>query len=89
MATDQSKLWLSLSSKQCPNPCSGHPPVYQDLSTCHDWPVKKAIVNLSIRMKGNSKRTSGNSLSLPGAQNKDLGAALQTLLGLRWSLYIS
>ena len=34
----------------------GPPPVYQDLSTRHDWPVKKAIVDLPIRMKGNSKR---------------------------------
>ena len=56
------------------------PHVYQDLSTRHDWPVKKAIVNLPIRMKGNSKRTSGNSLNPLGAQNKDLAAASQTLL---------
>ena len=31
-------------------------------------------------MKGNSKRTSGNSLSPLGAQNKDIGAASQTIL---------
>ena len=31
----------------------------------HDWPAKKAFVDLPIKMKGNSKRTSGNSLS-PG-----------------------
>ena len=33
--------------------------------THHDLPVKKAIqiVDLTIRMKGNSKNTSGNSLS--------------------------
>ena len=31
-------------------------------------------------MKGNSKRTSGNSLNPLGAQNKDLGTASQTLL---------
>ena len=37
--------------------------------------VKKAIVDLPIRLKGNS----GNSLS-PLAQNKDLDAASQTLL---------
>ena len=30
---------------------------------CHDGPVKKAIVNSPIRMKGNTKRTSGSSLS--------------------------
>ena len=35
----------------------------------HDWPVKNAIVDLPIEMKGNSKRTSGNSLSPLGAQN--------------------
>ena len=31
-------------------------------------------------MKGNSKRTSGNSLSPLGPQNKNIGAAWQTLL---------
>ena len=36
--------------------------MYQDLSTRHVWPVKKAIVNLPIKMKGNSKRTSGHSV---------------------------
>ena len=42
--------------------------------------LKKAIVDLPIKMKGNSKRTSGNSLSPLGAQNKELGTASQTLL---------
>ena len=51
--------------------------MYQDLSTRHDWPVEKAIVDLD---KGNSKRISGNSLSPLGDQNKDLGAVSQTLL---------
>ena len=37
------------------------------------------IVNLPFRLNGNSKRISGNSLS-PFVQNKDLGAASQTLL---------
>ena len=32
------------------------------------------------RMKGNSKCTSGNSLSQAGVQKKDIGAASQTLL---------
>ena len=54
--------------------------MYQDLSTRHDWPVKKAIVDFPIKLKGNSKRTSGNLLSLLGAQNKDVVAASQTLL---------
>ena len=45
------------------------------------WPVKEAIVNLPIRLKGNSTLFSGNSLSHWGvAQNKDIGAAPQTLL---------
>ena len=30
--------------------------MYQDLSTRHDWPVKKAIVDLPVRLKENSKR---------------------------------
>ena len=40
------------------------------------WPVKNAIVDLSIKMKRNS---SCNSLS-PGVRNKDFGAASQALL---------
>ena len=77
---DETKLWLSPSAKQRRNPCSGPPPVFQDLKTRHDWPVKKAIVDLRIRLKGNSKHTSGNSLSPSGAQNKDISAASKTLL---------
>ena len=73
-------LWLSLSVKQCQNSFSGPSPVYQELSIHHDWPVNKAIVNLPIRLGGNSKRTSGNLLSPLGAQSRDLGAELQTLL---------
>ena len=78
--TEETKLCLSLSAKQHQNPCSGAPPVYQDLITCHDWPVKKDIVDFPVRMKGNLKRTSSNLLSPLGDQNKDLGTALQTLL---------
>ena len=48
--------------------------MYQDLSTCHDWPVKNVIADLPIKMKGNSKRSSCNSLSSLGVQNKDLVA---------------
>lgn len=46
----------------------------QDLSMCNGWPVKKTIVKLQTRMKENLKHTSGNSLSLSGPQNKDIGA---------------
>ena len=35
---------LSPSLSQDWNPCSGSPPVYQDLSVCHDWPVKKPLL---------------------------------------------
>ena len=45
-------FWLSRSKKQYQNPYSGHPSVYQDLFTCHDMPVKKAIVNLPTRSGG-------------------------------------
>ena len=53
--------------------------------------LRKAIVNFLIRMKGNLKLTCSNLLSPAGGeggvQNKDLGAALQTLLtGVRLHL---
>ena len=60
-ATDETKLRLSPSAKQSRNPCSGPSPVYQDMSTRHDWPVKKAIVDLPIRIQRNSKHISGDS----------------------------
>ena len=44
--------------------------MYQDLSTCHNWPFEKGIVDLPIKTKGNLKRTSGNSLSPLGASTK-------------------
>ena len=54
--------------------------MYQDLSTRHDWPVKKAIVDLPIRLKRNSKRISDNKLSPLSAKDKDIGATSQNLL---------
>ena len=33
----------------------------------HDWPVQKGFVDFQIKMKGNSKRISGNLLSPLGA----------------------
>ena len=42
--------------------------------------VKNAIVDLTVRLKENTKCISGNSLSLLGTQNRDNGAASQTLL---------
>ena len=70
----------SPSAKQYRNLCSRSPSLYQDLSACHDWPVQEAFVDMPIKMKGNSKRTSGNSLSPLGAQNNGIGAAAQTSL---------
>ena len=54
--------------------------MYKDLSMHHDWPVKKAIVDLLIKMKGKLIHTSGNLLSQLGGYDKDMGAAAQTLL---------
>ena len=45
------KFWLSLSSKIRQYPCSEPPPDYQDLSTCHDWPVENATVDLLVSLK--------------------------------------
>ena len=44
----------------------------------HDWPVKKVIVDLPIRLKGNSKRISGNSFSPLGTQDKDISTSSNT-----------
>ena len=84
----QTRLHSSLVQRQ--NPCSSvSPPVYPDLSTCHDWPVKKAIFDLPIIRKRNLKCISSNSLSLFGAQNKNVGTALQSSLTVvRLSMYV-
>ena len=44
------------------------------------WCTLKGLVDLPIRMKGNSKCILGNSLNLLEAQNKELGVASRTLL---------
>ena len=50
-----------------------------------DWHVKNSIVNLPIRLKANSKHISSNLYSPLGAQNKEIGTALQMLLtGVRF-----
>ena len=54
--------------------------MYQDLSARHDCPVKKAIVDLPIGLKGNTKHISIKLSSPFGTQNKDLGTALHRLL---------
>ena len=51
-------------------PCFVSPPVYQDLRTHHDWPDKKAIVDLPITLEGNSKHVTGNSLGPLGAHSE-------------------
>ena len=50
------------------------------LCTHYDWLVKKAIVDLLIRMKGNLKHTSCNWLNPSRAKNKVLSSASQALL---------
>ena len=44
-----------------------------------NWHVKNSIVNLPIRLKANSKHISSNLYSPLGAQNKEIGTALQML----------
>ena len=51
----------------------------QDLSTCHDWPVKKPLSIYQSGLTANPKRMSGNSSTPLGAQNKDIGAASSSL----------
>ena len=53
---------------------------FQDLRTLYDWTFKKAIVDLLIKMKGNFKRTSSNSLSPLRSKNKDIGTTSQTFV---------
>ena len=53
--------------------------MYQDLSTHLDSAATIGIVDLPLRLKGNSKFTSGNSLSPLGICNKTKGAASQTV----------
>ena len=43
LRVDEIKLWLTPSAKQRRNPSSGLPAVYPDLSTRHDWSVKKGL----------------------------------------------
>lgn len=69
-------FWLSPSGKQRQILALGPKRVQCTLSTRHKWPVKNAVVNLAIRLKGNS----ANSLSPFEAQNKDMGFVAQTLL---------
>ena len=75
-------FWLSPSVRQLQNPFSWAPPVYQDLSMGHDWPVKNAIVDLPIRLKN-----AFHSVSPLQAKNRDLGASSPILLN-RIRLYI-
>ena len=66
-----------------PAPCSVvlcPPAVYQDYSTYYGWLVKDAFVDLSARLKGNSKSTCINLLSPSGTQKTYLVSALQMFL---------
>ena len=81
------KVLTGFFAKQLRNPCSGPPPVYQDLIMHHDWAAKRAIVILPIRLKGNSKRISGNSSSIIAASQTLLtGVKLRLLSRLVYKL---
>ena len=54
-ATDEIKLWLSPSAKQRQNPCSGSPPVYHNLSTCHDWVLLGVVAQSLKSVRRNSR----------------------------------
>ena len=84
LRADEIKLWLTPSAKQRRNPCSGLPAVYPDLSTRHDWPVKKGLCFV-CRDRQSGWRGIRNALPVIrwvrwGVQNKDLCAASQTVL---------
>ena len=78
-ATDGSKILIKSIYGTAPKSLLWAPAVYQDLSTCHDWPVENAIVDLPVRLNGNTKSISGNLLRLLGAPNKDTNTDLQAL----------
>ena len=59
--TDETKIWFSQSAKQRRNPCSRAPHLCTSIWLRAMFGLlKKAIVELPIIMRGNSKRTSGN-----------------------------
>ena len=69
-ARDGTKLVrLSPPSKQRRNPCSGPPPVYQEVHVIVSLESHCRIAN---RDEGNSKTISDNSLSHLVAQNEDI-----------------
>ena len=76
-SADETKLWLSLSVILV---LGLH--LCTRIQVCAMIGVLKtiAIVDLPIKVKGNSKRSSGNLLSPLGAQNKDMSATSQMLL---------
>ena len=71
-ATDKTIFWLGLS---CFGFCTR---IW--VCTMIGLVVTNAIVDLNIKMKGNSECTFGNLLSLLGAQNKHICTASQMLL---------
>ena len=79
MSTDETKPLVKSVCKSALK-SSATTCVPEDLSMGHDWLVEKAMADLLVGLKKNLKGTSGNLLSLFKTQNKDLGAAFQTLL---------
>ena len=75
-------FWLRLSANSVEILVLGPPPVYQDLSTWHYKPVKKAMVNLLIRLKGNSKCISSNLLQCTKKVVSDSPGLVDFAIGL-------
>ena len=75
-ATDGTKPMVKSVCKTVPKSLFWAPTCVQGFVSCIDCPNKNAIVNLRIRLKGNSKRISRNLLCLLGAWKKDVGTAL-------------
>ena len=77
---DGTKLLVKYVCETAPNSFFMAPTWAPRFEFASDWPAKKAIIGLPVRLVGNLRRISGNSLSPLGASYKDIDAASQTLL---------
>ena len=73
-------LVISLSAKQRQNSCSGPPPVYQDLSTCHNWHVENPLVICQSQWKQIQNALLVICLVHWWPRTSIIGSALQMLL---------
>ena len=90
----ESLVWFSLrhrrnlspSKKQRRNPCTGPPPVNQDLNSRNVWPVEKSHCRFAEQDERKFETYFGNSLNPLEAQNKDIGASQTSLIGVKLRL---